>query len=569
MDGRGPVQVDIWGVCTSRDIISIAGGRNCNIKVKLFFQACSFPVQFTKHVLPDVNTWDYHNEKSFFKQRMYAADINKNVPELLSQSGSEWLIVDGHVISYGIKKVIFEDGREEYFTGNLFGDRMLPYDERGYKYEIVKVDPFSGDLRDAFREFMEFCKKRYGKNIIFIEVFGTDTFLDKEGKLVFSEYSEKKLSQVFRFEREFVKETGCMVIPAPFFLTGDDCHKWGHNPVHYADEYYEYAFNAIESLIAGRPGDIESSRIECSSVMADIRSGAPSRNNYMYACYRRAPEDPESVREIEKYAGDGNPLAYGIYARLLRDGNGAIQDTAKAAEYMKKASDLGVEWAPSEYLAIIWNYFDHGKALELTLQSAGEGSKEAVMKLAREYFRGKLIPQDLDAAQMWAEKAVSMRAGDSGILLFDILWKKEDPSLYGKMIQSVLPLAERRDLPSMIRLGKAYREGKGVPEDTEKALGLFREAAGRKFASGAVNLFDTLWKVGTPESCEEAVKVIVPFSDSGSGHAQLRLGKAYRQGKGVEKDLLKAAALVESAVSKKIPGSKHEMVLIRRELSGA
>ncbi|KQM10570.1 hypothetical protein AOA81_01385, partial [Methanomassiliicoccales archaeon RumEn M2] len=72
-------------------------------------------------------------------------------------------------------------------------------------------------------------------------------------------------------------------------------------------------------------------------------------------------------------------------------------------------------------------------------------------------------------------------------------------------------------------------------------------------------LFDILWNIGTPESYEEMVSIITDFSETGDCGAIFRLGRAFRFGKGVEKDLEKSVALFEKA-SKKISYAKNEQM---------
>ena len=60
-------------------------------------------------------------------------------------------------------------------------------------------------------------------------------------------------------------------------------------------------------------------------------------------------------------------------------------------------------------------------------------------------------------------------------------------------------------------------------------------------------LFDILWKIGTPESFAEMIAVASGFAEEGNAGAMARLGRAYREGKGVPKDLDKAAELIKKS----------------------
>ena len=84
------------------------------------------------------------------------------------------------------------------------------------------------------------------------------------------------------------------------------------------------------------------------------------------------------------------------------------------------------------------------------------------------------------------------------------------------------------------RLGRAYRDGKGVEQDLAKAAEWLRRAAGQNVGWASHELFDVLWKIGTPEAYAEAIAVIQPLADKGDGNAIKRLSKAYAEGHGVK-----------------------------------
>jgi TPR repeat protein len=69
--------------------------------------------------------------------------------------------------------------------------------------------------------------------------------------------------------------------------------------------------------------------------------------------------------------------------------------------------------------------------------------------------------------------------------------------------------------------------------------------------------------VGTHEAYEEMIQVAEDFAASGDANAMIRLGRAYRDGKGVDLDLDKAEALFKQA-SEKSPSAKRELKTIVR-----
>ena len=73
-------------------------------------------------------------------------------------------------------------------------------------------------------------------------------------------------------------------------------------------------------------------------------------------------------------------------------------------------------------------------------------------------------------------------------------------------------------------------------------------------------LFDILWKIGTPEAFDEMIGVAEAGAEIGDGNCMMRLGRAYRDGKGVSKNLSKAISEFEKAYEYKIPGSWEELL---------
>lgn len=73
------------------------------------------------------------------------------------------------------------------------------------------------------------------------------------------------------------------------------------------------------------------------------------------------------------------------------------------------------------------------------------------------------------------------------------------------------------------------------------------KAGGAKAANA---LFDIYWEIGTEESYRKMIETVEPFSKTNNG-AAIRLSKAYKEGKGVEKDPAKAAEVISELMSSK------------------
>ena len=102
-----------------------------------------------------------------------------------------------------------------------------------------------------------------------------------------------------------------------------------------------------------------------------------------------------------------------------------------------------------------------------------------------------------------------------------------------------------------VSMSRIYASGVGgYPKDLDKSAEWMRKAC-QCNDNWSSELFDILWRIGTEESCTEAVDVIRPFSEMDVAIYDERMGRAYFEGKGVPKDLGLAAEWVRRAVDKK------------------
>ena len=74
--------------------------------------------------------------------------------------------------------------------------------------------------------------------------------------------------------------------------------------------------------------------------------------------------------------------------------------------------------------------------------------------------------------------------------------------------------------------------------------------------------YDIMGAVGTSNSYKEMVSVASTFADRGDSHAMIRLGRAYRYGKGVDKDLVEAAKWMRMAADKGEALANSELVQV-------
>ena len=81
------------------------------------------------------------------------------------------------------------------------------------------------------------------------------------------------------------------------------------------------------------------------------------------------------------------------------------------------------------------------------------------------------MEKNLQEAERWLIKAGGAKAANA---LFDIYWEIGTEESYRKMVETVEPFAKTNNGAAM-RLSKAYKEGKGVERDPEKAAEIIRQ----------------------------------------------------------------------------------------------
>ncbi len=114
-------------------------------------------------------------------------------------------------------------------------------------------------------------------------------------------------------------------------------------------------------------------------------------------------------------------------------------------------------------------------------------------------------------------------------------------------------LAERGDADAQFDLGQAYKLGRGVPADLAKAEELFAKAAAQGHLQAADNYGLLLFQRGERA---RAMPYIKAAADRGDPRSQYLLGVAHFNGDNVDKDWVRAYALVSLAQQAGLPQAK-------------
>ena len=107
---------------------------------------------------------------------------------------------------------------------------------------------------------------------------------------------------------------------------------------------------------------------------------------------------------------------------------------------------------------------------------AEHGSLMSMIYLAWVHKSGIGVVPDITQAEYWYRQAAS---GGSNLALYYLGHLYLDNKQYGKAEEVFSAGAELEYSPTIFCLGQMYLDGSGVPKDSNKALLLFKKAAGR------------------------------------------------------------------------------------------
>ena len=121
---------------------------------------------------------------------------------------------------------------------------------------------------------------------------------------------------------------------------------------------------------------------------------------------------------------------------------------------------------------------------------------------------------------------------------------------YETAVQLWKPLADKGDADAQFNLAQAYKLGRGVPLDLEKAESLYGKAAAHGHVQASDNYGLLLFQRGQRDA---ALPYITSAASRGDARAEYILGVAHFNGDLVEKDWVRAYALVSLAQQAGLP----------------
>jgi TPR repeat protein len=231
----------------------------------------------------------------------------------------------------------------------------------------------------------------------------------------------------------------------------------------------------------------------------DIAFGAYQRGYFLTA-----------LKEANELAAKDDPQAMTLIAEIYANGLGVGRDDAKAAEWYRRAADLG---DPQAMFALAIFKFagrggapDHAAGVKLFEAAAKAGNLFASYNLGLLYLRGQDVKKDFGQAAQLFE-----RAAKGGV-----------------------PEAQ-------YALATLYREGRGVTKDEKRAMQLMQRAAAAGNLDAMVEFAIAQFNsTNTAKNESAAAEMLLEAARRGSPIAQNRMARLLSAGRGVPANAVEA-----------------------------
>ena len=259
----------------------------------------------------------------------------------------------------------------------------------------------------------------------------------------------------------------------------------------------------------------------------------------MYLSGSNIPQDDaEEVKWWRKFAKQGYAEAQVGLGWMYNQGTGVPQDYTEAVKWFRKAAEQGHAEAQFNlggmYARGKGVSEDNTEAAKWYRKAAEQGHAGAQFILAVRYDNGDegAVQNYAEAVRLW-RKEVAEKGRPFLALLYDLLYVVVAPD-FAEEVKWYRIVAEHGDAYAQYFLGRAYDEGRGVPQNKAEAVKWYRKAAEQEHVYAQRHLG---WMYsqgnGVPQDYVDAAKWYRKAAKQGDAYAQNNLGVMYGEGEGV------------------------------------
>lgn len=248
---------------------------------------------------------------------------------------------------------------------------------------------------------------------------------------------------------------------------------------------------------------------------------------------------------------NGNGEMEGRIGRAYWEGINCVKDLTKAKEWMLKSVENNIKWAEVYYFDILKEINTNDSKKELIYFSKKSNNSEIKARLARCYRDGYGVKRDLNmAAKLMYEATIYTYPVWAQWEYWDILWSINTNKNDEMMITYGKPKAEKGIKEFEGRMGRAYRDGRGVKKNTSLAAMYLKRAYEKNLWWAKVEYVDILKEINDKESLEEMVEILKKYENGKESWCLGRLGYIYENGIIEETNIKKATEYYREACNK-------------------
>ena len=291
--------------------------------------------------------------------------------------------------------------------------------------------------------------------------------------------------------------------------------------------------------------------------------------------------EPDFIKWLKKSADNGYYEAQGCLG-VLRFNKSIYNDIGKTFKLLENAYEQGYE--PSSWpLAQCYMYgygtaVDQEKAYPMYIKAAESGEVGAQEKLCEDYFSGNNnIKKDYKECAKWGEKALSngnkKAKFETAYALAETGNKERAKELYldlakegnaaamnnyacqlsdsKESIEWFKKSAEKGNYTAYWNLGRYYRDGTGVEQNSEKAIEYLSKAA-KNGNTGPMMDIASIYQYGTgiEKDGSKALEWLKKAADNGEYKALFRIGTIYREGQLIPQNMEESITFYQKAAEK-------------------
>jgi TPR repeat protein len=259
-----------------------------------------------------------------------------------------------------------------------------------------------------------------------------------------------------------------------------------------------------------------------------------------------------AIRWYKKAASNGDGISMRELGNIYGRGYGVEPNLEETLKWLQLAEENGQVVGRVYgllYLDGVLVSKSIGRAYSLFLQAAEQGDPAAQYIVSMEYFRGKHLMKNPEAALMWLTRSAENGYGKAyrvlgGVYAFGSYGITRNNAEAGKWFA----LAKDQDTQTALDIAEMYLEGRGVNQDIEKSIEYYNELAQKYVVEAHLKLGEIYVSVALLQPDYRLAEEHFKLADKlGSAEASYHLGLMWLNGQGHMADRSSAIDMFEWA----------------------